>query len=81
MNIFRESMTVLHKNNNFRSQLDEIEVHYIVKERRKSTSQGMGGGGGGGGGVMNKIFYGEAPPRGLTTYLFITVVYKWVPCQ
>ena len=34
---------------------------------------------------MNKIFYGEAPPRGLTTYLCITVVYKmvykWVPCQ
>ena len=39
-------MTVLHKNNKFRSQLDEIEVHDIVKERRKSTSQGMGGGGG-----------------------------------
>ena len=79
LNIFQESMTVLHKNNKFRSQLDEIEVHDIVKERRKSTSQGMGGG------VMNKIFYGEAPPRGLTTYLFITVVYKmvykWVPCQ
>ena len=40
-------MTVLHKNNNFQSQLDEIEVHDIVKDRRKSTSQGIGGGGGG----------------------------------
>ena len=73
-------MTVLHKNNNFQSQLDEIEVHDIVKDRRKSTSQGIGGGG-----VMNKIFYGVAQPRGLTTSLFITVVYKmvykWVPCQ
>lgn len=39
-------MTVLHKNNNFQSQLDEIEVHDIVKDRRKSTSQGIGGGGG-----------------------------------
>ena len=32
----------------------------------------------GGGGLINKIFYGEAPPRGSTTYLFITLVYKMV---
>ena len=56
-------------------------MHDTVKEKRKSTSQEMGGGEG----VINKIFYGDAPPRGLTTYLFITLVYemvyKWVPCQ
>ena len=27
--------------------------------------------GGGGGGVLNKVLYGETPPRGLTPYLFI----------
>ena len=60
-------------------------MHDIVKEVRKSTSQEMGRGAGGGGGVINKIFYVVAPPRGLTTYLFITLVYKmvykWVPCE
>ena len=36
------------------------------------TRSSMGGGGGGGkGGALNKVLYGEAPPRGPNPYPFI----------
>ena len=42
---------------NLASWLDEIGVHGIIKEKRKSISQE-----GWGGGVIKKVLYGEAPP-------------------